>query len=318
MIAQAAAVERRFRLPLNPAEVRIPSEARPTRQALPMPLPEYERNSDDEPQLRPSLVLFADLLGTVEHAKAENAAATLAAMDVAFRRARKRSDIDGAAGHGHVAWFSDNVGIAVPLTPFEAETSIGFTILSAMWLQFELARLGFFVRGGLAVGNHYADDSFQFGPALVDAVHLEKAACHPRVVLSDEAVRVVDLCAQFHSELDSNPFHYELATEGGKTFISYLDGVVGEVDDINEVRQVLELHRMAVSDQLHAGHVESVRLKYEWLADYHDFVVGHWLPDEPQLKLDGPSSHQFARYEPPTGLPVDASNIYAALGQILE
>ena len=283
-----------------------------------MPLAEYERNAGGEPQLRASLVVFADLLGTVEHASAANAGATLVAMDNALRRARDRSDIDDPAGHGHVAWFSDNVGIAVPLTPLEAEASIGFTLVSTMWLQFELARRGFFVRGGVTVGAHYADDHFQFGPALVEAVLLEKAATHPRVVLSDQAVQIVNLCAGFHGDLADNPFHYELATEGGTTFISYLDGVVGELDDEMEVAQVLELHRVAVDLELKAGHPAPVMVKYAWLGEYHDFVVDQWLPGHHQLKLNVPPQHQFARYVPPNDLPTDGPSIHAALAQHLE
>jgi hypothetical protein len=75
--------------------------------------------------------------------------------------------------------FSDNYVLSMPV-------SLGFRILhSASALCIKLLQLGFLTRGGVAIGSVYHKDNVVFGPALIEAVALEKEAHYPRVLCSD-------------------------------------------------------------------------------------------------------------------------------------
>lgn len=169
--------------------------------------PRYER-LDGVPQLRASMVTFADLLGTSEHAAADTAQITLAALDAALANARSESDVDNRMDYFVTSWFSDNVAMAAPIGAEEIEMQIGLMLLSTSWLQLLLAQDGFFLRGGMQFGLQFADPAITFGPALVDAVRIEKETGFPRVALSALATSIVGIVAVDHFSLIDNPFHY--------------------------------------------------------------------------------------------------------------
>lgn len=82
--------------------------------------------------------------------------------------------------HGAVefSFFSDNFAISVP--PGQAE--LLFTILA--WVSRRLLHAGFLVRGGIALGYLHHDPNVIFGPALIEAVELEREAIYPRLLCS--------------------------------------------------------------------------------------------------------------------------------------
>jgi hypothetical protein len=54
-----------------------------------------------------------------------------------------------------------------------------------------LVRLGIYVRGAVVLGDLYHRANVIIGPALVQAVELEKAACYPRVIVDESATGAV-------------------------------------------------------------------------------------------------------------------------------
>jgi hypothetical protein len=225
------------------------------------------------PRLTRSGVLYFDVLGTKELANAANAQATLVHLDVALKRARQRSQLDEDWNWADSSWFSDNLAIAAPLrgSRIDEEGIVGTIIVGAMWLQFLLAIDGFFTRGGFTVGQHFMDRGVNFGPALVQAVELEKSANFPRIILDDAALAVVqDHAADYAADADS-PFEAELMVdEDGTTFISYL-AVAFEADDRDEAIDMLTRHRDAVRLKIEEhGDTGPVGGKYAWSANYHN------------------------------------------------
>ena len=270
-----------------------------------VPAGAYPRE-DGVPRLLRSVVAYVDLLGTSVHASDENAQVTLQRLDAALRRARRQSDIDDGLSWFHTSWFSDNLSICAPLPhpnhvgdrSFE-ESSLGFVLVTLMWLQFCLAIEGIVLRGGVTVGKHFADNEVNFGPALVRAVALEQGAKPPRVVLDDAVLAVVDDHFKDHFSLTENPFHRELMrAPDGHVFISYL-GAVFEADDMAEAHEMLVLHRAALAEMLNAhqhGTVDVVD-KYEWLVSYHNSFCNLFFPEWPNVLMP-PSDARFTAYAP--------------------
>lgn len=268
----------------------------------PAPASAYRRVGGT-PQLRRSLVAFIDLLGTSDHARGTNAQITLERLDTALTSAREKSGVDDGGSVSYAAWFSDNLAIGVPASADvrEQDSEVGFMIVPIIWLQYFLAIDRFFVRGGITVGDHFADDRINYGPALVAAVSLEKAARHPRIAVDDRFLRFVDPHFRFYGDPQDHPCHVQLAVDrsDGCVFVSYLAAAL-EADDPGECFDMLELHRQAVHHQLLTHLTDQnpkVRDKYVWLAQYHNWFCRSFCPAD-ELLIDLDQEGEFARYEP--------------------
>jgi hypothetical protein len=81
-----------------------------------------------------------------------------------------------------VGAFSDNFAISMP-------ANFGYRIIDgAAEVCRKLLLLGFLTRGGITVGDVYHIDNMIFGPALIEAVSLEREAVYPRLVCSPKLI----------------------------------------------------------------------------------------------------------------------------------
>ena len=83
-------------------------------------------------------------------------------------------------------FFSDSFAVSGPIEHCDGL----FRILS--WRTTNLLQEGFLVRGGVTVGKIYHSPEIIFGPALVEAVEIEKTACFPRFLCSDRLIEQLD------------------------------------------------------------------------------------------------------------------------------
>jgi hypothetical protein len=154
-----------------------------------VPLGDRSRNAYEQ-----RVVAYADILGwgdactdLSKYPKLRTAAQAIADHARNFSLEVKEA-LKGAVGvsptvveqHGSVefSFFSDNFAISVP--PGQAEWL--FTILA--WASNNLLQAGFLVRGGIALGDLHHDPNVIFGPALIEAVELEREAIYPRLLCS--------------------------------------------------------------------------------------------------------------------------------------
>lgn len=83
------------------------------------------------------------------------------------------------------SFFSDNFAVSAPIG--HDHVKMIFKIIA--FATHELLRVGFLIRGAVTLGGLYHDDAgVIFGPALVEAVAIEKKACYPRIVCSDSLI----------------------------------------------------------------------------------------------------------------------------------
>ena len=229
------------------------------------PLPRRFRPFLDEqgaPQLVECYVLSLDLLGT-QTATAEDAARNLAATHQALERANQWA---GGADPATVAsWFSDNVAMAdvVDAPSDEQQLTFGFHLITAAWMQLDLALNGLFSRGGLARGPFFASELFVYGPALVAAYQLEsKTAIYPRIIVSD------GVTAHARAELTQfgggeTEVHRKLLAvdDDGWVFVNYLDSIWDEPEEVDEM---LAEHRGHIADNLESQRGKPhIHLKYQ-------------------------------------------------------
>lgn len=175
--------------------------------------------------------------------------------------------------------------------------------------QLILALDGFFVRGGLSIGELHLSKDQCFGKALVEAAHMEShMAKVPRIVASDGVMRLVRHHLTFYGRPEGAPHAYNLLvdTHDNHVFINYLcESNYGEHgSDLVMLRK----HRDNIQECLDRF-ASDVRIldKYQWVCDYHNYfcrtqVVGSddWCPTTSQvadlmIERTGTASREFRR-----------------------
>jgi hypothetical protein len=160
-----------------------------------MPGAVYRNMNDSQHKLyEQRLVAYIDILGWSEACKVEsdrllNAAKLIhdAAKDYSAQTKaeieRISKEVKGQTNQMYMAVqagaFSDNYVLSMPV-------GFGNRILSsASALCIKLLQLGFLTRGGVTVGAVHHRDNVIFGPAVIEAVALEREAHYPRLLCSD-------------------------------------------------------------------------------------------------------------------------------------
>lgn len=173
-----------------------------------------------------------------------------------------------------VKTFSDNIVVAFPFrssSKMDDHDVVDIFLSELIHQIHELTMYsGFPLRGAVAAGGLMFTDKFLFGPALVDAVELEKAAVFPRIVLSESVLRYV--------KPDSPVAQKILRDADGRSFLHYLGGLNG---------RWLKRHREYVQQGLteNSNHIHE-RQKYEWLTQYHNFSAEMAQSPEYAIKID--------------------------------
>lgn len=94
--------------------------------------------------------------------------------------------------------FSDNIVIAIPSNFYRADDHHPYVALNRMqaaviFIQRFFLENNLLVRGGVTFGELYIDDVFVWGPALINAYHLENSiALYPRVVIDESIIKIAN------------------------------------------------------------------------------------------------------------------------------
>jgi hypothetical protein len=153
----------------------------------------------DKPTLRPSVLVFMDILGysaLIADAERNGTQETLLLeLHEALTEAREWADPKGTLVGDKDSFvmkaFTDNIVLAWPIRR-DAEAEMGALFFKLTYFQFTMTVKGFFVRGAMSIGNAYADDVTVFGDALTQAYRGEDIlARDPRIILTDSSVAAV-------------------------------------------------------------------------------------------------------------------------------
>lgn len=241
--------------------------------------------SDEQgnPVLRESFAVFIDELGTsrrMENYSNEDLIDDLVLYDEA--RLSLYSPDDRSYEYVRPLYFTDNVMLAVPAWPDDEDGGLGYSLGVAAEYQARLATMGRFSRGAITYGKLYADHSFGTGPALVEAVNLEKQSRSPRVLIDSRCRKLglAEVNALGFDSLRQLDAERLVLRDGEEAFVNYLAAVTDSRRWYTD--KALEAHALAIRENLdHWAEQERIRRKYEWLADYHDYFVTQilWFPE---------------------------------------
>ena len=103
-----------------------------------------------------------------------------------------------------VSVFSDNIVISMNTN---SEGAFFYTIMDAIHIQIELLAKGFFVRGGLTIGDIFHDGRIIFGPALIKAYELESEKANWARIIIDSDILEYGITK---TAIKHNSINYEL------------------------------------------------------------------------------------------------------------
>lgn len=243
---------------------------------------------------RKSVVAVLDVLGFVDAMRSAYSTKNDAKLLVDFRSALTAAyqDFeDKASTKGsefYVKAFTDNIVIGQPITFEDAEGELGSVMLSLREYQLEMTIRGFFVRGGVAIGELYMDDEIVYGDALIEAYDAEQnIARDPRVVMAKSAQSYIADQFKFYGEPAEAPHNQVLLRDvDGQLFLNYL-GTIYDWEPEFPLFSKLDQHRTVVESKLKEfANRPSIWSKYAWVAAYHDFLCQEQKGKFLQYKID--------------------------------
>ncbi|WP_046176239.1 hypothetical protein [Domibacillus indicus] len=239
-----------------------------------------KRYDPANPELLKSAVCFADILGfsqLVLEAQAQGKGNALLKqlhriLTTEYKKLKPDKDYVGI-----LKSFTDNIVIGFPIYD-DGESQLGSIFLGFADFQTALSLNGFFVRGGVSIGDYYGDDEFAYGPSIIEAHDLEaNRAIHPRIILSADAVRMVKSHLQYYADPRHSPQSKDVLIDStdGEWFINYLESFMSDVRDYGDYAIALSglsKHKKAITDNL-AKYQGNQRIfsKYQWAAEYHNY-----------------------------------------------
>ena len=228
---------------------------------------------DDKPRTKFSIVAYFDLLGFTQQIRDEEKRGQ--SDELLQRLAALIRDWYGQENTWDV-WevkvFTDNVVIAYPLhsdEDLEGEMASLQGHLSLLQIAFAID--GFFLRGGIAVGDVYVDSMIVYGKAFLDAVEAEKRATWPRIVFAPSAIECVHEHLGYYGSVDIAPANrHVFIDEDGEWVLDYLADVWQDRTE-PPIFDWLKKHRDVVAQKLKEFASDAkILAKYQWVARYHN------------------------------------------------
>lgn len=281
-----------------------------------MKISEYDL---ENPDLLESIVCFSDILGfsnmILKSTKTEESSLLLKNLHKTLKKLYQ--DLIEINPTGAFKAFTDNIILAYPKWE-DGEGQYGSLVTSFMDFQINMILEGYFIRGGISLGDYYGDKDFAYGPALIEAHYLESnLAIHPRIILSNDMVNLVFQHMAFYEEDFNAPQSQEILwdKEDNLYFVNYLYSLEEEFQesyDYEKYLNRLKIHKEQIEIKLNEFKSNSkVLSKYSWSAKYHNYFCDNYLKpkveikelephiDLNEMKIEGLSSGSFSTLIPP-------------------
>lgn len=248
--------------------------------------PEYDPQN---PKLLESFVCFADILGFSEYIRSkpkEEQGQVL--LDLHSQLSDCYTEIKRTNASANFKTFTDNIVLAYPKHE-DGEGHLGNIITSISEFQLNMTLSGYFVRGGISLGDYYGDETFAFGPALLEAHDLESIyAVHPRIAISNTVAALIGIYIEKFYGGSHAPQTQQVLwdLEDNIFFINYLYYLEELIDDDLSLANYLDMlmtHKEKIESALKSFSDKSkIMSKYSWLAKYHNHFCDVYLPSKKQ------------------------------------
>lgn len=176
-----------------------------------------------------------------------------------------------------VTQFSDSIVVS-----YLKDESNGSGVSSMLWdvhrLQLELVTSGILLRGAITSGLLYHDQSLIFGPALNEAVALEKLASYPRVILDGQILEEAGLrrSARTAQKFEATRSISSMVAEDldGLYYVDYFNVHPDDFgEDWDDLRGYLELLRSLIKGLANKREL-TIKVKHSWLRTKFNEMAG--------------------------------------------
>lgn len=171
--------------------------------------------------------------------------------------------------------FSDSIIITYECKKLSGDMINLYLILNDISvLAIQLLTYGIFIRGGFTYGDLYHEQDVCFGPALVEAVKLEKEALYPRVAVSnciidikssDFPYRNHTIVPESYKFITEEMISKDLTEKRKMAFIDYLYLYMTEESAVH-IKDI-------ICTQLDKNYDEYIMEKYIWFAFYYNETI---------------------------------------------
>lgn len=174
--------------------------------------------------------------------------------------------------------FTDNVVVGCPVRYWEdAEAEMGLIFMAFAAHEARLAADGFFLRGGIAVGDMYMNETLVFGFGLYDAHSGDQKGEPPRLRLTDSALALAYQHLGDYAPGEPPHTSYLVCDSEGVAFLNYLYVAFEHFPDAGPDFELLQRHRDEVIRNLtRYAEKDGTHAKYWWVAQYHNWVLGRF------------------------------------------
>lgn len=186
--------------------------------------------------------------------------------------------------------FTDNFVFGHPWYDRYGERELGniFEVLSH--IQYTFIKSKIFVRGAISVSDLYMDENIVLGPALIESYNLEtKKAINPRIILSDDVVKIVKEHINYYADRKHSPQNKEYLVDiDGVHFINYLFILFYDYGyPTDYIFKEIMQHKNVIEECL-TEHIDDYKLfeKYSWVAKYHNFFCENFITEhQPSIDI---------------------------------
>ena len=238
---------------------------------------------------------FKNLIGETINTNGADNQQKICLVEAALSIAYTTMDMNSEGSSAQVTQFSDLIVISF----LTSETSgVYYAISNIQFLLVELALLGIFCRGGIALGKLMHTDRILFGPALVDAHILESNVAHyPRIVLDESIIKIAGLHSApantYEDEIEYVKRHLGRDSDG-LYYVDYFLSVLSNFNDpeLDALGYFTKL-RDSIAEVLKSPKTD-IRAKFLWLREkYNASIAKIHNPDflnalcsDPEIRSD--------------------------------
>jgi len=172
----------------------------------------------------------------------------------------------------HPIQFANFSDLTVRYVPLKSVDDTGrllkWELLTLVDAQRSLVQNGIIIRGGITVGEIRSSRKLIYGPGLIRAYHLEKAATFPCILIDEKIAGIQGHAVEEMLQQDTHGKFLDYLRPRRTTFDSSPEEYLG----------FLCQHRDLIRDRLMKFQEdEEKRKKYEWLVQYHNRTVREHL-----------------------------------------
>lgn len=182
--------------------------------------------------------------------------------------------------------FSDSVVISYPVM---GNGNAYFILQEIVYLCLYALSNGYIFRGGVTVGKLIHRGDVCYGPAMNEAVNMEKRAKYPRIIVDK---KVIEKGIEYHGInntpeqelkfleelffLDDGKFNNVSNSEYILNYLAHCDELFD--DEKNRIRLFLNVKKMIMDNYkytLNSGNdeIQNIHEKYVWLVGYFNYVI---------------------------------------------